>query len=505
MGYFRLFINIITNILAFGSSLCISFVLTPYLIYHLGKDVYSFFPLANNFVNYISIIIIALNSMAARFISIEIFKNNNLRAQEYISSIFISNILLSILLLFPVVLIVCYLDFLLNIPVSALWSVKMLFGLVFSSMIVNTISSVFGVSVFAKNRLDFKAYKEIIQSIIKLSLLAFLFSIFPPSIIYLGVVTLILSLTNFLIDFFFTKKLFPMYVISISYFKFSLVKEVLMSGIWNSINSLGSILLLGMSLFLANILIGADASGELSIVQTLSGFMCSIIILIYSVFLPRITEKYANKNFNILACEVLFSQKILSYFTTTPLLLIIVFGKNFFLLWVPTEDANYLQYLSVITMIPLFVHANMWTIYGLNVTLNKQKNPSVMLIILGIANIFFVYIDHVIFEGTLTSLIVIGSAVSVIYYLFYIPLYASKQLNAKKTIFYSHIVKTFMFCIVAIIIGFSVEKNLYIDSWYTFFFYNLILGIVFFIMHILCTLNYNEKKNILNFIKVKIK
>ena len=68
---------------------------TPYLISNLGKDVYSFFPLANNFVNYMSIVIIALNSMAARFISIEIFKSNNVKAQEYISSIFISNVFLS--------------------------------------------------------------------------------------------------------------------------------------------------------------------------------------------------------------------------------------------------------------------------------------------------------------------------------------------------------------------------------------------------------------------------
>ncbi|MCS2882732.1 hypothetical protein ACIXGS_16235 [Bacteroides fragilis] len=99
---------------------------------------------------------------------------------------------------------------------------------------------------------------------------------------------------------------------------------------WNSINSLGSILLLGMSLFLANILIGPDASGELSIVQTLSGFMCGIIVLIYSVFLPRMTEKYANESYEHLAKEVRFSQKILSYFATTPTLLIILFGNSFF-------------------------------------------------------------------------------------------------------------------------------------------------------------------------------
>ena len=206
-GYFQLFINIFTNVIAFGTSLCVSFVLTPYLISNLGKDVYSFFPLANNFVNYMSIVIIALNSMAARFISIEIFKSNNVKAQEYISSIFISNVFLSVFLLFPAVLIVCSLETLLNIPNSSIPDVKLLFALIFLSMIVNTLSSVFGVSVFAKNRLDLKAYKEIIQGLLKGLLLLVLFLIYPPSIIYLGIVAVGLSFTNFgivsyLCDFF---------------------------------------------------------------------------------------------------------------------------------------------------------------------------------------------------------------------------------------------------------------------------------------------------------------
>lgn len=503
-GYFQLFINIVTNIIAFGSSLCISFILTPYLITHLGKEVYSFFPLANNFVNYISIIIVALNSMAARFISIEIFKNNNVRAQEYISSIFISNVFLSIFLLLPAILIVYYLGYLLNIPVGSLGDVKLLFSLIFLSMIINTLSSVFGVSVFAKNRLDLKAYKEITQGFLKVFLLLFFFLIYPPSIIYLGIVAVGLSFTNFIIDYIFTKKLFPAYKISLSRFRYNLVKGVLISGVWNSINSLGSILLMGMSLFLANILIGPDASGELSIVQTLSGFMCGVIILIYSTFLPRMTEKYANGNYTLLAKEVRLSQKILSYFATTPVLLIILFGNSFFSLWMPAENSDYLQCLSIISMIPLLVHGNMWTIYGLNMTLNKQKNPSITLILFGVLNIIIVCLEHVLFKGNLISLITISSLISVAYYLFYIPLYATRQLQIKKTYFYVHIFKTFLFCIGTLMLGMTIKDNLCIHSWGSFFLYNILFGCIFLIMHILFTLSHDEKKNLFNWIRSKI-
>ena len=35
-------------------SIGVSFILTPFLIEHIGKEAYGFFPLANNFVTYIT-------------------------------------------------------------------------------------------------------------------------------------------------------------------------------------------------------------------------------------------------------------------------------------------------------------------------------------------------------------------------------------------------------------------------------------------------------------------
>ena len=64
MGNNRLTINLISNIISYSSTILISFVLTPYLINTLGKEAYSFYPLANNFVNFMGILTLALNSMA---------------------------------------------------------------------------------------------------------------------------------------------------------------------------------------------------------------------------------------------------------------------------------------------------------------------------------------------------------------------------------------------------------------------------------------------------------
>ena len=79
MGNRRLAINLIANTISYGTTAVIAFFLTPYLVSTIGKEAYSFYPLANNFVNYMSVVTISLNSMASRFITIEIVKDNKIK------------------------------------------------------------------------------------------------------------------------------------------------------------------------------------------------------------------------------------------------------------------------------------------------------------------------------------------------------------------------------------------------------------------------------------------
>ena len=70
----QLLINIIASFVAFGVSMGINFFLSPYIVKTVGTEAYGFVQLANNFINYFSILTIALNSMSSRFISVSYFK-----------------------------------------------------------------------------------------------------------------------------------------------------------------------------------------------------------------------------------------------------------------------------------------------------------------------------------------------------------------------------------------------------------------------------------------------
>ena len=384
MGNKRLTINLFATIISYSTTVIISFVLTPYLVNTLGKEVYGFYPLANNFVNYMAIITIALNSMASRFITIEMFKGDKKKANIYFSSIFFSNVFLSGFLFILMSVIIIFLDNILQIPTDLIKSIKILFSLVFISMLINLISNVFSVAVFLKNRIDIRSYIDIVQGVLRLSLYLLMFYFFKPSITYIGIVSLVLSITYFFNHYSATKYLAPELNIRFKFFDFNAVLEILSSGIWNSLSQLGGTLLSGTTILMANILLGAKSAGEYSLVQTVPVFINGIISMLTSIFLPVITQKYANNDISGLVTEIKKSQRILGLVTNIPIVIFMVIGKEFFSLWVPGEDAAKLQVLSVLTVIHLIIVGVVWPISNLNTVMNRVKTPAIFLIINGI-------------------------------------------------------------------------------------------------------------------------
>ncbi|WP_152599321.1 oligosaccharide flippase family protein, partial [Bifidobacterium subtile] len=89
----QLAVNMIAGIISLGVQFGVSFVLTPYIVRTLGSEAYGFIPLANQIVGYTTIVTTALNSMASRFISIEMNRENTKQANIYFNSVLISNII----------------------------------------------------------------------------------------------------------------------------------------------------------------------------------------------------------------------------------------------------------------------------------------------------------------------------------------------------------------------------------------------------------------------------
>ena len=263
----RLTINILSNCISFFITFGISFFLTPYITEHLSSEAYGFISLGNNFVGYATIITIAINSMAARFITIKLCENKENEANEYFSSVAIANTLIALVLIIPAALLIIYIDRLLNISTGIVTDVKVLWLFLFASFLIDIIMSVFGVAIFAKNRLDLSAKRDIVINVIKAIIVFSLFLFFTPHVWYYGLAIFISGILLVLININYTKKLIPALQFSRSKFSIASVKILLSSGIWNSLSSLSSVLLEGLDLLIADIFIGSVEMGILAIAK----------------------------------------------------------------------------------------------------------------------------------------------------------------------------------------------------------------------------------------------
>lgn len=500
----QLSINLIANVAAYSVNIIISFFMTPYLIRVLGKEAYSFYPIANNFVQYMGIITVALNSMASRFITIELAKGNDYKANVYFSSVFYANIILSAVLLIVMTGVVIFLDQLLDIPLELVVSVRILFILIFVSMLVNIITSVFGIATFAKNRIDLRSLGDVIHSILKLVLYIGLFYVVVPDIIYVGVISVVLALVTFLINALYTKKLLPGVCIKKSLFEFNAVKEILFSGVWNSVNQIGSILMFSLSIVYCNVLIGVEAGGEYAIIQTIPNFINGIISTMAAVFIPSLTRTYATKTTTELVREVKTSQKIMGMITNIPIVVFMVIGIDFYQLWVPGENALRLHVLTLLTIFHLLFIGVTWTIVNLNTVLNKVKVPALYLLGSGIINFFLVMllVKHTslgIYAVPLSSAIILF-----VWAAFFIPIYPCRVMKVPWNTFYGTICKMLLSSAILLGVTFALRQLLpQCISWFALIGFCAMMGCLGIIINMFVVMNKADRNRMLRFLKRK--
>ena len=477
MGNKRLAINLIANTISYGTTAVIAFFLTPYLVTTIGKEAYSFYPLANNFVNYMSVVTISLNSMASRFITIEFVKDDKIKANKYFVSVLYSNIAMSLLLLIPMIIIIIFLDGLLNIPLSLISSVRILFLLVFLSMIINVITAVFGVAVFVKNKLEYKSIAEIIVGILRVTLYVTLFSLFKPEIYYVGLVAFIISITLFLFNFGFTKRLLPDLKISKKFYDFKLVKEIFTSGIWNSVNQIGAILLTSVSLLFSNIYLGASEAGIYAITLTIPSFINGIISMLTAVFMPSITHRFAQGNKEKLLYEVKKSQKIMGLVTNIPITIYMAVGLEFFSLWMPTENPYKLQTLSLLVIGHLIITGVVWPVSNLNIVMNKVKTPSLYMLFSGVLNIILIVLLLNTTSLGVYAIAITAFIINLIWVGVFIPIYPTIIMKISKTTFYPPVFKSLIGGVLIYLFTFKIKSLIAVTSWNDIIIISVISGL----------------------------
>lgn len=492
----------ITNIL-------IGFWLSPFVVENIGVEANGFVNLANNFVTYASLIVTALNSMAARFITIEYVKKDYYKANLYYNSVFWGNLIIVLVLLPPVLFLVGCLDKFVNIPPDLVFDVKLLFAFIFFNFFLQTGMPNWDCGAFISNRLDRRFIPSMFLAVLRCILLFSLMSLLEPKVWYVGAVSSIICILTLAVGWFNTTKLTPHLHIYLKRKKilcsWSAIKELVGSGIWNSISSIGSMLLSGLDLLIANLFIGPTEMGILSLGKMLPSYIQNLYNSIFNAFAPEIIINYASGDMDKMVHDLKRTMKIETAFLLIPLAGLIVLSKDFFKLWVPSQNAGLLAAVAILSSLEFVFTSGSRVLNCVFSTVNKVRPNSIMIILSGVISTITVFI---LLKTTNLGILAIAGTSAIVLILkeqFYTIPFASKYLGVKPWQFYCQELQCFFTTIVLCAVGSVVRIILDVNSWIDFIFVAAIMGVLFVLINFFILLNKEERKLLMEKIKRKKK
>lgn len=496
-------INIVASIIAFGVTIGINFLLTPILVSSLGTEAYGFIGLANNFVQYATIITAALNSMAGRFISVEYHRGNIKKATTIFNSVLIADLFLAAVMLVASGFLTAFIDVILNVPENLVTSVKITFALTFLTYVISVVTAIFTTAPFVKNRLEINYIRNIISNLIKVAMIVALFTVFSPQLYFIALASLGSGVFLLLANITVKRRLLPDIKTNFRDFKISMVKMLITSGMWMSLAQLSNILLSGLDLLICNVTLGATLMGLMSIAKTVPQSIAILINQLSSVFAPHYTILYAKNDMKGLVDEVNFTSKIQSFIMTVPLAGFIVFGHEFYTLWQPSktpDEITTIQIISVLTVLMYLFTAHTQALTMLNSVFNKLKVPVLVALGVGVASTISVVliINFTDFSPTYKAFFIAGtsSLLMSLRSIVFVPLYSSYLLKQKKTIFYPAIIRSWICFLVIAALFFLIKIIFPMDSWIKLLVGCLVSGIIGYGVSLLLMFSIKELKGL---------
>lgn len=428
--------NLIANALYFLLSSLIGLFLVPFYINSIGVASYAIIPLVTSLTSYVNLIVQSLNTSASRYLTIDLqrreFKKANI---TFNTTLF--GVLGIILLMLPLVLgISYYAPSFFEIPENQNEATRILFIGVISAFLVQALSSNFGVSLFAYNRLDLQNLINVINILIQVGLTIFLFNLFSPSLIYIGIAYLIGATAASVATIYFSHKINPYLKVNIRDFQKSKVKEITEMGSWVIINQIGTLLFIQIDLIVVTKLFGTLVAGEYSIVLTWSILLRSIAGMLVGVLTPVVLTYYAKDRIDEMVNLSKSAVKLTGYTMALPIGYICGFAPQLLSLWIGPEYAK-LSPLVLLMLSHLIINLPVMPLFAINVAYNKVRVPGVVTLLMGIGNLLLALMLPLLIGWSYYGVATAGAIMLTLKNACFIPWYATKVLGVSKTEFIS--------------------------------------------------------------------
>lgn len=460
--------NVSAAILSFGIGLLIRFIATPYIVSQLGPEAYGFVGVSANILGIVALATVVVNSLANRFIAVEYQSGRIDDAKSYYSSLVITNVVLSACLI-AICSVLCYnIEKLINVPDAMVLDVKILFAILAANMVVSLLSSVWSVGAFIRNRLDVSNGIQIGGNVVQGVALILLFGLGLAHIWYVGLAILAMGIFVAGGNYIAMRSLMPDIRLEWRLFSHDKVMALVKAGSWNLLSRVSDILGQGLDLLIANVFLGATLAGVLAISKSVPFLVLSFFAALVSAFVPMMLKRYAegsHSQFTIVFSRVV---KLCCLLASLPMAFLIVFGENFYSIWLPGQDSALLNMLTILGALNLVFAMPLESVWSVFTIVNKLKWPTLFMLCNSVLVFSTMLIGCFIFENPLHKLFVVAGARAgwgVIRSLSFLPIYGAHVARLPRSTLYGPIVACVVMFAVSLGGGFLLKGLVPVQSW----------------------------------------
>lgn len=428
--------NVASAIVTLVVQMGISFVLSSYLVATVGETATGFSQLANNFVSYASLITLAFNSMGSRFIAAAYHKGKHDEANSFYSTLVVCNVILCLLFLPAAIVVVTNIQSIVDLGNANLQDVQLLFSFVFVNFAVNLFVSLFCSAMFVTNKLYIQNMINLGRNVLNAVFLVFAYTIFEARIHYVSLVALALSLISIPICYYFKRSLVPGLRFSFSHFSLLFVKKLTSSGIWNTVNQAGNVFTTGLDLLFANWFVGAAPMGSLSLAKTVPTAIITLASTLNGNLEPELVIAYAKEGPGGIERRIWRDIKLSNLILSVPMAVFCCLAVPFYVLWVPSLDANQLAVLSILSIMNYLPWAGLQTLYNVFTAANRLKVNSISFLAGSVLNVIFVLIMLEFTDLGLYAIAGVSAVISIVRNCAVIVPYVSKIIGAPVSHFF---------------------------------------------------------------------
>ena len=433
--------NVLSNVAFFVISIIVGLGLVPYFVDTLGLAAYGLIPLATSITSYVTLIIDSLNTSISRFLTIDLQRADTVRANQTFNTALFGTLAI-ILVLIPIVILVAWLapEFF-DIGDAASGDVFILFSLILGSVLVRAWSSNFMVTLFAHNRLDYRNLVNIVNLATQLTLVVILFTVFSPSLVYVGISYFAAALVALFLAYYLSCKVCPDLHISVSSYSHARFGEIGGIAFWVIIDTIGFTLNANIALMVVNRLFGDVAGSEYSLVILWGTLLYGISGLVTTAMTPMIYNYYSRRDTAGLIKFGLFAMKCMGLFMAPIIGLICLFSPQLFTIWMGSNEFVHLAPLVWIVVSPAIIKVQISAISSIGVGYGRVKIPAFYSLFAGILNVYLSFTLPFMFGLGIYGVAISGAIAMILHTGISAPLYTAYIVRAPLSTFLKAILR----------------------------------------------------------------